>query len=542
LRNNSVGADDLALLKQFYREDFKPDLKDKYITLTTHNQKADALNRTSLAELKAELWRYKCDIEDEFSESSYPAEHVLELKVGAQVMFIKNDPTPEKRFFNGKIATVTDLQKDLIEVQTEGVKDKIKLEKFTWKNIRYTTDKVTNEIKEDVVGKFTQYPIKLAWAITVHKSQGLTFDKAIVDIGNAFAPGQIYVALSRLRSLDGLILTSLISGSGIRQDPNVSLFSKRKQEQPLLDEQIKSESEHFLRNYLLKCFDLSSLDNFVYEHVHSYTKDMNKSAKQKHFKWAQQLLKELTELKQNGNKFMSQILRLYQDRSKAGLELLLERTVAAENYFNPLLQQMSKNIFERMELVKQDKQVVAFLTELLEMEALFYEQYKSIRKATALLRATIAGQDFTKEDVNKLLNQAEREFQLQKVFAMPNALDFNAKKTRAGKPKAEKKDKVPKVDTKDLSLQLHREGKSIAEIAKERKLVVGTVEAHLAHYIATQEISAKGIIENRKLDKILKAIKELKTLQMNPIREHLGRDFSFGEIKIGVAAHLAEGD
>jgi hypothetical protein len=542
LRNNSVGADDLALLKQFYREDFKPDLKDKYITLTTHNQKADALNRTSLAELKAELWRYKCDIEDEFSESSYPAEHVLELKVGAQVMFIKNDPTPEKRFFNGKIATVTDLQKDLIEVQTEGVKDKIKLEKFTWKNIRYTTDKVTNEIKEDVVGKFTQYPIKLAWAITVHKSQGLTFDKAIVDIGNAFAPGQIYVALSRLRSLDGLILTSLISGSGIRQDPNVSLFSKRKQEQPLLDEQIKSESEHFLRNYLLKCFDLSSLDNFVYEHVHSYTKDMNKSAKQKHFKWAQQLLKELTELKQNGNKFMSQILRLYQDRSKAGLELLLERTVAAENYFNPLLQQMSKNIFERMELVKQDKQVVAFLTELLEMEALFYEQYKSIRKATALLRATIAGRDFTKEDVNKLLNQAEREFQLQKVFAMPNALDFNAKKTRAGKPKAEKKDKVPKVDTKDLSLQLHREGKSIAEIAKERKLVVGTVEAHLAHYIATQEISAKGIIENRKLDKILKAIKELKTLQMNPIREHLGRDFSFGEIKIGVAAHLAEGD
>jgi hypothetical protein len=542
LRNNNVGAADLALLKQFYRADFKPDLKDKYITLTTHNQKADALNKTSLEELKAELWRYKCDIEDEFSESSYPAEHVLELKVGAQVMFIKNDPTPEKRYFNGKIATVTDLQKDSIEVQTEGVNEKIKLEKFTWKNIRYTTDKVTNEIKEDVVGKFTQYPIKLAWAITVHKSQGLTFDKAIIDIGNAFAPGQIYVALSRLRTLEGLILTSLISGSGIRQDPNVSLFSRRKQEQPVLDEQIKSESEHFLRNYLLKCFDLSALDNFVYEHVHSYTKDVNKSAKQKHFKWAQQLLKELTELKLNGNKFMSQILRLYQDRTPPGQELLLDRTVAAEHYFNPILQKMSKNIFERMELVKQDKQVVAFLTELLEMEALFYEQYKSIRKATALLRATIAGQDFTKEDVNKLLNQAEREFQMQKVFAMPNALDFNAKKTRAVKAKTEKKDKTPKVDTKDLSLQLHREGKSIAEIAKERKLVVGTVEAHLAHYIATQEIPAKGIIDNRKLDKILKAIRELKTLQMNPIREHLGRDFTFGEIKIGVAAHLAEGD
>jgi hypothetical protein len=541
LRNNAVTAEDLALLKRFYREDFQPDLKDKYITLTTHNQKADALNKSSLEALKATTWSYKCEIEDEFSESSYPAEHVLQLKVGAQVMFIKNDPTAEKRFFNGKIATVTDLQKDSIEVQTEGIKEKIKLEKFTWKNIKYTTDKVTNEIKEDVVGKFTQYPIKLAWAITVHKSQGLTFDKAIIDIGSAFAPGQIYVALSRLRSLDGLVLTSLLSGSGIRQDPNVSLFSSRKQEHQVLGEQIKAESEHFLRNYLLKCFDLSALDNFVYEHVHSYTKDMSKSAKQKHYKWAQLLLKDLTELKGNASKFMSQIVRLYQDKTKEGMDLLLERTVAAENYFNPILQKMSKNIFERMELVKQDKQVVAFLTELLEMEGLFYEQFKSIRKATALLRATINGKDFSKDDVNKLLNASEREFQLQKVFAMPNAIDFNAKKTKATKPKVAGKEKVAKVDTKDLSLQLHKEGKSIAEIAKERKLVVGTVEAHLAHFIAIQEISPKGIIDSRKLSKILSAIKELKTLQMNPIREHLGRDYSFGEIKIGLAAHIAEG-
>jgi DNA polymerase III delta prime subunit len=534
LRNNAVTADDLALLKKFYRQDFQPNLKDNYITLTTHNQKADALNKTSLDALKAETWSYKCEIEDDFSESSYPAEHVLQLKVGAQVMFIKNDPTPEKRFFNGKIAIVTDLQKDIIEVQTEGVKEKIKLEKFTWKNIRYTTDKVTNEIKEDVVGKFTQYPVKLAWAITVHKSQGLTFDKAIIDIGNAFAPGQIYVALSRLRSLDGLVLTSLISGSGMRQDPNVSLFSSRKQEHGVLGEQIKAESEHFLRNYLLRCFDLAPLDNFVYEHVHSYTKDMNKSAKQKHYKWAQQLLKESTELKGNASKFMSQIIRLYQDKSEAGLQLLLERTAAAENYFNPILQKMSMNIFERIELVKQDKQVVAFLTELLEMESLFYEQFKNVRKATALLRATISGKDFTKDDVTKLLNERDRESRIQKILLMPNTLDFSAKKAKASKLKVEK------ADTKDLSLQLHREGKSIMEIAKERKLVVGTVEAHLAHFIATQEISPKDVIDNRKLNKILKAIKELKTLQLNPIREHLGRDYTFGEIKIGLAAHLAE--
>lgn len=539
LRNNSVTADDLALLKKFYREDFQPSLTDKYITLTTHNQKADALNKNSLEALKAETWSYKCEIEDDFSESSYPAEHVLQLKVGAQVMFIKNDTSPDKRFFNGKIAIVTDLQKDIIEVQTEGVKEKIKLEKFTWKNIRYTTDKVTNEIKEDVVGKFTQYPVKLAWAITVHKSQGLTFDKAIIDLGNAFAPGQIYVALSRLRSLDGLVLTSLISGTGLRQDPNVSLFSSRKEEHGILGERIKADSEHFLRSYLLRCFDLAPLDNYVYEHVHSYTKDMNKSAKQKHYKWAQQLLKDSTELKGNASKFMSQIMRLYADKSDTGLQTLLERTTAAENYFNPILQKMSMNIFERMELVKQDKQVAAFLTELLEMESLFYEQFKNIRKATALLQATINGKDFTKEDVTKLLNERDRESRIQKILLMPNTLDFNAKKAKTSKAKT-KVEKKEKADTKDLSLQLHREGKSILEIAKERQLVVGTVEAHLAHFIATQEISPKDVIDNRKLSKILTAIKELKTLQLNPIREHLGRDYTFGEIKIGLAAHIAE--
>jgi nucleoside-triphosphatase THEP1 len=547
LRNNSVTEADVTLLKKYYRENFKPDLNDKYITLTTHNQKADALNKNSLEALNKTSWYYKSDIEDEFGESSYPADHTLELKIGAQVMFIKNDPTVEKRFFNGKIATVISLSANEIEVQTEGLKETIKVEKYTWKNVRYTTDKVTHEIKEEVIGKFTQYPLKLAWAITVHKSQGLTFDKAIIDLGHAFAPGQIYVALSRLRSLDGLILTSLISGSGIRQDPNVSMFSKNKQLHEVLDEQIKLEKDHFLRSYLLKCFDLAPLDDYVYEHVHSYTKDQNKSAKQKHLKWAQQLLKELSEIRVNSKKFLSQVHRLCLDKTPEGFQILLERTIAAEHYFNPLLQQLSKKIFDRMELVKQDKQVIAYLTELLEMEAVFYEQYKSIRKATALLKATIDGKEFTKKDVNELLNKSEREFQMQKVFAMPNTLDFTMKtvkstRTKSSTKTASKTVKAPKEDTKELSLKLLQEGKTMMEIAAERKMTVGTIEGHLAHFVATQVITAKSIIGKRKLEQILGAIRELKTLQMNAIRERLGREYSFGEIKIGLAAHLAEED
>ncbi|HKG06386.1 MAG TPA: helix-turn-helix domain-containing protein [Pedobacter sp.] len=548
LRNNRVTPEDVALLETFYQANFKPALEDRYITLTTHNNKADTLNKQSLDELKAPSYFYKAKIEDDFSEYSFPAEQSLELKVGAQVMFIKNDPTGEQRFFNGKIATVTVLKTDQIEVQAEGSKEKIIVEKYTWKNIKYSTDKVTGEILEDLAGTFTQYPLKLAWAITVHKSQGLTFDKAIIDIGNAFAPGQIYVALSRLRTLQGLVLTSQINGSGIRQDQNVTGFARNKTEITALQQQAVQESELFLKAYLLQCFDLKTLDNTVYEHVHSYNKDIHRSAKQKHHKWAEKLLSGLIAVRANADKFMSQLIRLSADASETGRRNLLGRVVAAEQYFAPLLKGFSEQIFERMELVKQDKQVLEFLNELLELESLFYEQLKKVKKAPALLTAVIEGREFKREDTERLIDVSGRGERMLSVFAMDDTADFTQKKqakTRSGKARTAKEkntEKAPKTDTKELSLELLRAGKTIVEIAVERKMVAGTIEGHLAHYVAEKEISAAEIIGEVKLKRILGAIRELKTRQMNPIREYLGKDFSFGEIKIGVAAFLAEGE
>ncbi len=546
LRNNQVNAQDMALLKTYFKENYKPDLTENYITLTTHNHKADALNKNSLKDLEGTSFFYKALVEKDFAENSYPVEKTLELKVGAQVMFVKNDPTGEQRFFNGKIAVVKKLSDDAIEVLPDGAQYNLVLEKFTWKNIKYTANKVTNEIEEEVAGTFTQFPLKLAWAITVHKSQGLTFDKAIIDIGDAFAPGQIYVALSRLRSLDGLILTSLISNKAIRQDQNVTYFAKTKELQEDLGVQIINERNSFLKFLLLQGFSFVALDNYVFEHVFSYTKDEKRSTKQTHLPFAVKLQQELIALKVHADKFLKQIERLFIVGDRDSLALLLSRTTAAVNYFNPLLERMSDSIFELIAIAKTQKQTKEFLVELLDMEAMFYEQFRKILKAKAMLEASITDVELTKEDVQRLSYSAKRAAQINEAYTLPNKEELRVPEdefySKVKTVKKAKKTASPKVDTKEITLALLKEGKTPSEIAAARKMSQGTIEGHLAYYIAKQEIKADEIIPAKKLAEIAATIVKLKSIKLNEIREHLGRSYSFGEIKIAIAAYLAEGN
>jgi hypothetical protein len=218
LRDNHVSADDIDLLQQFVNPSFDAEKNVGYITLTTHNRKADEINHTALHKLAGKSFRYKALIKDEFPEKIYPLESELELKVGAQIMFVKNDYSPQKQYFNGKMGIIESLYPDAIYVRFPEEDKVMEIERLEWQNIKYTVNESTKEIEEEVLGTFVHYPIKLAWAITVHKSQGLTFDKAVLDVSQVFAPGQAYVAFSRLRSLAGLVLLEPVRVSHLVND------------------------------------------------------------------------------------------------------------------------------------------------------------------------------------------------------------------------------------------------------------------------------------------------------------------------------------
>lgn len=225
VRNQQISVESLALLNARYVPDFRPSADDPYITLTTHNSIAQQVNTEFLDALQGQEFEFAATIRGDFPKDAYPTETKLKLKIGAQVMFVKNDGSAEKLYYNGKIGTVSRIEGNTVFVQC-GQKDKeLEVETAEWTNVKYQLD--GEAINESNAGSFAQIPLKLAWAITIHKSQGLTFDKAIIDVSEAFASGQAYVALSRCRTLSGMILRNPISAHNIIGDPAVIRFNQQ---------------------------------------------------------------------------------------------------------------------------------------------------------------------------------------------------------------------------------------------------------------------------------------------------------------------------
>lgn len=263
IRNNQLDHQSLTELNQRHIPGFNPNDREGYITLTTHNAQAQLINQSKLASLQSQLITTKAMVKGDFPEYAFPTDMELKLKKGAQVMFVKNDTSREKLYFNGKIGTITDIEKadgeTIVKVKCPDEEQVITVTPVEWQNIKFSINADTKEIEENVTGSFIQIPLKPAWAITIHKSQGLTFEKAIIDAQSSFAHGQVYVALSRCKTLEGLVLSRPITLTSIKNDQAVASFSAQVETHPPTTDHLQSAKKQYQHTLMWELFDLSTL-------------------------------------------------------------------------------------------------------------------------------------------------------------------------------------------------------------------------------------------------------------------------------------------
>lgn len=514
IRNNCCTQNDLHELHRHYKPGYEPTKEENYITLTSHNAKADGINETELGKLPSKLHIYEATITGEFYENMYPVEKNISLKEGAQIMFIKNDKGEVRRYYNGKIGTIKkiDSEKVLVSFPNENIEHE--LERETWKNLRYNYNRESDNIEEDELGTFTQYPVRLAWAITIHKSQGLTFDKAIIDAGASFAPGQVYVALSRLTTMNGLILYSRIQPHCISTDARVLEFIKNEMQEDALQQMLEQEQKIYVRYMLLQGFNWNKMAEAINVHYDNY-EHRQIPDKNKCIEWAKRLRDAVTGQQSVANAFTKKLEWLFADCEADGYNKLLERTEAASGYFikemdEHLLNPLKKHVDE----VKNKSKMKKYVKELEGLKLLIERKKQQVQEALQL--ATALHQSV---NINELL-------QLVEAQQKPKALQIS--ESRAD---LQKREKMAKGDTQKISLQMFKEGKAVSEIAAIRNLAQGTVEGHLATFITSGEVDILELASKEKLEAIEKMLDENPESLSTEIREKSGNEFSYNEIR-----------
>jgi uncharacterized protein YpbB/GTPase SAR1 family protein len=535
LRNNQISQEDIRNLNEYVQPNFDLKANKGYITLATHNAKADTMNAQALQDLEGKLETFKPDVVDDFPEKIYPIEQNLQLKVGAQIMFVKNDLSLEKRYFNGKMGFIKSLSKDEILVHFPDENLTIEVEKYEWQNIRYKVNEMTKEIDEEVLGTFVHYPIKLAWAITVHKSQGLTFDKAALDVSQVFLPGQAYVALSRLRSLKGLILLSPLRMNGISNDQDVMDYSLNKATEEILAVSLQKETKNFIRNYLKATFDWSDLAQEWRNHQFSYNEKSEVSEKSKHAIWAKKQAESIGELLEPSRKFLSQLDKLFASES-FDINHISERIHAAFNYFYIPMDNAVYDILWKLEEVKRVKKVKAYYEELVVLEELQIKAVLQLMKAKLLVNTVVSGETISKEN---LISEEIKSYRINKIIEIQakfKALnitlvedDFDANRYASKKTS---KTKEPKKSTVQETFELWQQKNSIKEIAAIRKLTSQTIYGHFVKLIEAEQVQLSEVLPEDKIEALSKVFKGFKGESLAELMEKHGDKFTWNEMRM----------
>jgi len=536
LRTNSITEKDVEKLNQYVQPNFNAEEHDDYITLTTHNNTADEINQRALKKLNTNSKTYSAEITGTFPEHLFPIDSEMELKIGAQVMFIKNDLSAEKDYYNGKMGKIIALEYDEVKVNFPEEKKTIVVDRYEWNNIKYNLNASTGEVEEEVLGTFVHFPLKLAWAITVHKSQGLTFEKAVIDVSKVFVPGQAYVALSRLRSLEGLVLLNPIRINGLSSDQNVIAYADSKEDEPALNDKLDAGTFTYLRDVLMRAFDWVDLQNMWSSHVSTYKYLSTKSLKGTSASWATQQLQILAGTMEPARRFRGQIDRLFSERN-IDTEHIISRVEAGYEYFFKSMDGMVYSTLKKMAEAQQKKNTKTFNEELEELDQLLTDTVLRMKKARILTEALLTGREL---DKHVIVNQEIKNYKTTKVSLVRNELreskttfdfdtDFIEVKTKSSKKKVAKKDKI---STYDQTLEMLKEGKSVEEIARERQLGETTIYAHCVRLIRLEKLELDEVLERDRINALSDVFDEYNGMSLTPLKEKVGNDFTWEELKL----------